>query len=171
MTVNVEVNWELTQTFKVKIFAKVVTGFRLSTICARTLSCKTLTNGSCTCFWKFIQNKDKPEAAVCRCSLRCSILRNFIISKRKCLCWSLFFKIKLQAWRPVTYKRDSFTNVFLWILQIFLECLFYRIPPVSASAKQLKINFFIPFVAFQCPNRKLLKNILHLQNFALKLSS
>ena len=111
MTVNVEVNWELTQTFKVKIFAKVVTGFRLSTICSRTLSCKTLTNGSCTCFWKFIQNKDKPEAAVCRCSLRFSILRNFIISRKKCLCWSLFFKIKLQAWRLVTYKRDS-TKMF-----------------------------------------------------------
>ena len=45
------------------------------------------------------------------------VLKNFAIFTGKHLCWRLFL-IRLQAFSPVTFlKRDSYTDVFLWILQ------------------------------------------------------
>ena len=56
--------------------------------------------------------------------LKMSVLKNFPIFTGKHLCWSLFL-IKLQAWRPATIlKRDSNTDVSLWIIQKFLRTAF-----------------------------------------------
>ena len=49
--------------------------------------------------------------------------KNFATEKH--LCWSLFL-IKLQAWRSATlWKRDSNTDVFLWIFTIFENSFSY----------------------------------------------
>ena len=49
-------------------------------------------------------------------------------------CARVFFSIKLRAWGLQLYsERDSGTGIFLWILQNFLEHLFYRTPLVAAS--------------------------------------
>ena len=73
VTVCVEVNSELSQTLKMDTFAKTVKGFKLS----RTQSwifewvfSKILTKVSWICFWRWIQNNGKPEAALRRCSLK-----------------------------------------------------------------------------------------------------
>ena len=60
---------------------------------------------------------------------RCSVKKVFLeISQnsQENTCARVSFLIKLQAW-------DSGTGIFLWILQNFLEHLFYRTPPVAAS--------------------------------------
>ena len=65
-------------------------------------------------------------AAVRRC------FQKFHSIHRKHLCWSLFL-IKLQALQPATlFKRYFNTDVFLLILRIFCEQLFYRTLPVAA---------------------------------------
>ena len=53
------------------------------------------------------------------------------------------FKIDvLMIWRPSTLlKRDSNTGVFLWISRNLYEQLFYRTPPLAASA----LNFILYF--------------------------
>ena len=46
----------------------------------------------------------------------------------------------MQAWGPATLlKRDSNTGVFLWNLRSFSEHLFYKTPPVAASAVYIVI--------------------------------
>ena len=53
------------------------------------------------------------------CSVKKFVLRNFANFTGKHLCWSLFL-VKLQTFRPATLlKRDSKTDVFLWILGKF----------------------------------------------------
>ena len=59
--------------------------------------------------------KSTSKAGFRKCSSKQVFLKYFAIFAAKHLCWSLFL-IKLQAWRPLL-KRDSNTNVFLWILQ------------------------------------------------------
>ena len=53
------------------------------------------------------------------------------------------FKINVhKIWRSSTLlKRDSNTGVFLWMLRNFYEQLFYRTPPLAASA----VNFTLYF--------------------------
>ena len=68
------------------------------------------------------------------------VLKNFAIFTGKHLCWILSL-IKLQAFK-LLLKRDSNTDVFLWILQNFWEQLFYRTSQVAAS-KGLHDGFFI----------------------------
>ena len=59
-------------------------------------------------------------------SMKKGVLKNFIKLTRKHLCQSLLFN-KVTDLRPTTLlKKDSGTGVFMWILQIFLEHLFYR---------------------------------------------
>ena len=54
-----------------------------------------------------------------RGSVKISVIKNFAIFTGKRLCWSLFL-IKLQAFRSATLiRKDSNTDVFLWILQNF----------------------------------------------------
>ena len=61
------------------------------------------------------------------------VLKNFTIFTEKQLCQSLFL-IKLQAWRPTNLsKRDSYTGVFLWILQNFKNSIFNRTPLMAAT--------------------------------------
>ena len=65
------------------------------------------------------------------------VFKNFVIFRKKHLCWGLFLT-KFQAWRPSTsLKRNSNTGLFLWILRNFEEQLFYRTPPVAASKEEL----------------------------------
>ena len=53
--------------------------------------------------------------------IKITIVNTFAIFRRKCLFWSPFL-IKLQELRPATLlKRDSNTDVFLWILQNLFE--------------------------------------------------
>ena len=61
------------------------------------------------------------------------VLKNFSKFTGKQLCQSLFL-IKFNAWSLQLYwKRDSRTDVFLWILRNFLEHLFNRTLLVGAS--------------------------------------
>ena len=69
----------------------------------------------------------------CRCSIKNVVLKNFAIFTWKHLCWSHFL-IKLQAWSSATLlKRDSNTDILLWILRnfkkifliAFANCCFY----------------------------------------------
>ena len=61
------------------------------------------------------------------------VLKNFSKFTGKHLCQSLFL-IKFNAWSLQLYwKRDSRTDVFLWILRNFLEHLFNRTLLVGAS--------------------------------------
>ena len=64
------------------------------------------------------------------------VLKNFVISTGKHLCWSLFL-IKLQAFSPASsLKRDYNAGFFLWILRNFWEQIFYRTPLAAASVTQ-----------------------------------
>ena len=59
------------------------------------------------------------ETVVRRCSSKPVFLKIWKYFSGKHLCRSLFL-IKLQVWRPATLsKRDSNTDVFLWILRNF----------------------------------------------------
>ena len=137
---------------------------------------QTFNNGSWACFWKWIQNKDKPEEAIHRCSLKYVSLKIlYMIFTRNHLCWSLFLK-ELQAWMPASLSKKTPTKGFSCeYCKIFKNAVFYIAHPVAASGKHIKIKLFtyIPFVTFQCLQWKLLKNILQhgLQDFVLKRSS
>ena len=53
-----------------------------------------------------------------------AILKNLTIFIRKDFCWTLFL-IKLQAWRPaLLLKRDTNTDITLWILRNYWEHFF-----------------------------------------------
>ena len=53
-----------------------------------------------------------------------AVLKNFAIFTGKHLCWSLFL-IKLQTFRPDS-KKDSNTDIFLWMLRNVEKHLFWR---------------------------------------------
>ena len=72
------------------------------------------------CFYISMMNQKQPPEASCKKA----ILKNFVIFTGKHLCWSLFL-IKFQTFRPDS-KRDSNTGILLWILQKFLEHLFWK---------------------------------------------
>ena len=58
-----------------------------------------------------------------RYSLKKGVLKNFANFKGKQLCWSLYL-MKLQTWRPAALlKRDSNTDIFCQICEIFEERL------------------------------------------------
>ena len=60
------------------------------------------------------------------CSIKKAIFKHFVIFTGKHLCRGLFFN-KLQAIRCVTLlKRDSYTDIFLWMLGNLLEDLLWR---------------------------------------------
>ena len=61
---------------------------------------------------------------VWRCSLKKGVLRNFAKFTGKHLCQSLFFNKIAGIACNFIKKRDSGTDVFWWILRIFLEHLF-----------------------------------------------
>ena len=73
--------------------------------------------------------------------------KNYVIFIGKHLCWSLFLiLIKLQASRPATLlKRDSSPDVFLLILRIFEEHLFWRTSTNSCFWKKFSIINFSSF--------------------------
>ena len=61
-----------------------------------------------------------------RCSVKKVVRKNSAIFTGKHICWSPFLT-KLQAVRAAAIlKRDSNTNVFSWILQIFEDHLLWR---------------------------------------------
>ena len=94
------------------------------------------------------------------------VLKNFVIFTGKQLYWSLFL-IKLQAWKTATLlKRDSNTCVFLWILQIFRNSLFYRTPAVAASAHEFHPAWVLSF-AFLCYWKLLISKQLRRIYFSL----
>ena len=79
-----------------------------------------------------------------RCSIKKAVHNNCNFHRNH-LCWSLFWdqvEVKLQAIRPATLlKRDSNTDVFLWILQNFYEQVFEEHLHMAASENNNKKRF------------------------------
>ena len=63
-----------------------------------------------------------------RCFVRKVVLRNFAKFTGKHLRQSLFFNKVAGLWPTTLFKKDSGTDVFLWILQNFKEHVFYITP-------------------------------------------
>ena len=74
----------------------------------------------------FVYNR---RAVTQRCSVKNALLKNFAKLARKHLCQSLFFN-KVAYLGPATiWKKDSDTDVLLWILQKILKKPFYKEHP------------------------------------------
>ena len=78
-----------------------------------------------------------------KCSVKKGVLKTFAIFTGKHLCWSLFL-IKLQPWRPATLlKRDSNTDVFVWIVRDFWEHLLLLLLNIEVNRFPVTIFSFI----------------------------
>ena len=99
----------------------------------------------------------------------------------KYICWSLFLTT-LQISRPETsWKRDSGTDIFLWIFHNFSKNLIYRTPVANCSCWFLHSNqsfihwshfvhFFFHFFSFiidNCNYGSVLRKCLKMKNFLL----
>ena len=70
---------------------------------------------------------EKDKSSCSHVFFKIDFLEDFAIFTGKYLCWSVFFFIKLHAWKSATlFKRDSSTGVFLWIFRSFQEQLFWQ---------------------------------------------
>ena len=85
-----------------------------------------------------------------RCSIEKGVFKNLTKFTGKHLCQSLFL-IKLHTLAcNFIKKRDSGTCVFLWILLIFLEHLFYGTPPGDCFMSHLYLFCILLFLWSLC---------------------
>ena len=82
------------------------------------------------CTLSKIFSKNFSEFETCRSPMffKVNVLKNFAIFTGKPLCWSLF-RIKLRAFRPAIYQKESLAQLFSCVYcKLFKHSFFYRTP-------------------------------------------